>query len=429
MAASYVPTFNTIYDKPIAKPPKVPYGKNIVFIGLADDGPYHSLTYVTSLAEAKKMFVSGDIVDAYEEAYAAGARYIYLIRLEELDIDNLLKALEIILDYDIHIIAPIGMYFDDETNYASVLVSFCSLKKDYGEAIAVMGVRPIDVPSTPTVFDDLVDARITELWQNQRARIGWEEGYYLSVIATELLLFEGTTKQRYSDGVATYSALLSLVLPGHSPVNKKIASAPQLRYSLKSTSRTEIIDLSINPQLLERRPIEGSVSAVRLDGSSSTEYVDFLIDYQTSTIVAHDYSGTIELAYKYDECDTLASVGFVTMVNFVKNGPAIATSVTMSKNTISLVQDIRVMQSVSSHIRDIGLENMIGNVSVSIDHLDSYINGYINELIDTYQISAGTYTILRSVDGKDLNVEIEVQPRDAVRAQTFNIRLPLVLTS
>jgi hypothetical protein len=114
------------------------------------------------------------------------------------------------------------------------------------------------------------------------------------------------------------------------------------------------------------------------------------------------------------------------MTNFVKNGAAVATSVTMSKNSISLVQDIRVMQSVAEHIREIGLENMIGNVSVSIDHLDSYIGGYIDNLIETYQISAGTYSILRSADGKDLSIEVEIQPREAVRAQTFYIRLPLV---
>ena len=424
--ASYAPTFNTIYEKPIVKPPKVSYGQNIVFIGLAEDGPYNSLTYVTSPIEARKSFVGGDIVNAFEEAYAAGARYIYLIRLKELNLDNLIDALAIILDYEIHIIVPIGMYFDDETDYASVLVNFCSLKREYGEAIAVMGVRPIETSATPVNIDDLVDAKITSLWQNQRARTGWEEGYYLSVMATELLLFEGTTKERYSDGVATYAALLSLVLPGHSPVNKRIASNPQLRYSLLNSSKTEIVALSNQPYLLKRRPIEGTVSAKRLDGTLSKEYVDFIVNYDEGTVVAHDYSGTIEITYGYNDIDTLASAGFATMTNFVKNGAAVATSVTMSKNSISLVQDIRVMQSVAEHIREIGLENMIGNVSVSIDHLDSYIGGYIDNLIETYQISAGTYSILRSADGKDLSIEVEIQPREAVRAQTFYIRLPLV---
>jgi hypothetical protein len=425
--ATYGPVFNTIYEKPILTPPKVDYGQSIVFLGLASAGPLNNLTYVPNLTEAKKAFVSGPLIDACEEAFAAEAETIYLVRLEDISISSLNKVREVLLDYDLHIIVLIGGYFDDVEDYPQWLVDLCSAKKNYGETVSLIGIKPFE--SDVELTTSMVDAKVTELYQNQKARAGFEEGYFLSVVFSELLLFQGSDNARYSAGLPTYAAVLSRILPGSSPVNKKVKSEPSLRYSLTRSTRVENIDLDGDtPTQLQRKPFEGTVRVV---SSTSTpieysENIEYTVDYNLGTIVGKQFSGPVIVTYKYDDIDSLGSVGFVTMTNFVKNGVAYATSTTMSKNTIALIQDIRVMQAISSHIREAGMEQLIGNLNnVNLDAFNRYIESYISYMITTDQIVSGNHEILRTGNGRDISVDVDVLPRDAVRVQTFRVRLPL----
>jgi hypothetical protein len=518
---AYVPSFKTVYDKPIIQPPKSIYGRNIVLIGLANGGPYYNPTYVPTFKEAKRQFVGGPLVDAFEEAYETGAKAIYLVRLKNLNAFDLQKVFDVLLDYEMHIIVPLGIYFEDEypvnmlgnpvdealvdstpllahayKRYASLFVDHCKLKQSFGgECIVIMSTRRF-----PSDFDQQqedeevidfrerirsqVDARVSELFNDQIARKGFgEAGYFLSVIFAEAMVFEGTERQRYTDCTALYAGLLSTVEPGHSPINKALKPVSRLRYPLYSATRQETLNFAATPICnLGRRPIEGTVKVFDFENPQGEyfEDVDFTVDYIKSTIVPTGnfsyvqdqlygtyvldeetgsmveididqseriannlknpttdptyvkyYEGRympsdVIVYYKSDDRDSLASVGFVTMTDYVKAGPAFASSVTMSKNTISLVQDIRIMQSIASHIREMGSE-FIGNTNISLDYLDENIDKYLVSLIESNQLIEASHTIVRDNGGKDLLVDVEMIPREAVLVQTLRIRLPLTI--
>lgn len=526
----YIPSLKTEYEKPIIQPPKSVYGRNIALIGLASSGPFYNPTYIPTLKEAQNQFGSGPLVQAFEETYTIGADAIYLVRLKKLDPFNLLKAFDVLMDLEMHIIVLIGIYFEDEfpiddlgkpidssiidatptclhnhKRYASMFVDFCAQKQQLGgDCIGIMAVRPFDktwdekkLITPPDIYESNfefsarlradITNKVTTFFNDPVARKGFGEvGYFLSVVFAEAMFFDSSTgKERPTDCAAIYAGLLSTIKPGYSPVNKNLKGVSRLRYSLSGGTNYEVLDFTASSKIgLARRPMDGTAKVFGIENPQEEYYenADFVIDYSASTItrtgndsyiqdqlngtyVLNEETGTMEeqvitpeeraannalendpdpeqaakfvkyyvkrvmpakvlLSYKYDDRDTLASVGFVTMMDFVKAGPSFASSVTMSKNTISLVQDIRMMQSMASNIREVGAQ-MIGNTNVNLDYLDSYIAKYLEGLIDNYQIISGAHTIMRTDGGKDIIIEIEYVPREGVALQTLRIRLPI----
>jgi hypothetical protein len=433
---AFTPVYNTnvSYSDRAYSAPVVSYGKTLALIGLADSGQFYEPTYVGSLNEAKRMFTSGPIIDACEEVMAVTSQIVYLVRIEDLSVNSFQRALDILLECEIHIVVPIGIYFDSSEDYASLFADFCSTKSQYGECIAVMAAQPFDQDIEVTA--QMVDDRVTQLFRMDRARKQfYDTGFYLTIVAlSEMLIFVGTDRQRYIPGHTIYAALLTNINPGVSPVNKSLnGTVSSLRYNLlESALKKEIISIENEKTLLARRPIEGSVVITNLVGDVTyQEGLDYVIDYDEGSIKAGSNTATpvsnpAIVSYTRDDRDTLASAGYVTFMDFVKAGVAPASAVTMSKNTIKFVQDIRVMQSISYFIRQ-SWDALIGFPGPNLSNVISQLEKFLGNLEKTDQIVEYDYTTTFENFGADLVIEVSVAPRLSLVNQSFNIRLPLRL--
>jgi hypothetical protein len=406
------------------------YGKNLIFIGESEKGPTGTPVSITTPKAAINQFGSGKIVDAFLEAYAAGAESIYLYRLnqdgEVLDAESKLSrletAMEIIIDYPMHIIVPVGMYFDDEIDYAELLMSYCSSASNYGETIVLMSASPVR-------DDENLDQRITRLYKSPKYRQvlrdedGEDCGFFLSVVLTQIEISINSAQTIISDGLATYAALIATLTPGVNPVNKSVSVISDLRHLLSDGTRQEsAVTLSESPRFLERRPL--SEVMVFGDNMVYDDTSDYEVDYEQGTIRSipnSRISGPVNISYWFDDRDTLASVGVVTFNEFVFSGVAPASAVTQSKNGIKVIQDVRAMQFISWAVKEIG-EELFGQTRVAMSSLQQELNNFLADMEKAQMISNHECNVSRT--GDSINVDLSVWPMYSVSEQSVEIRLP-----
>jgi len=438
-----VAVINTVYENPIILPPKVAYGKNIAIVGTSTKGLLYNPVYVSTLQEAKRFFGEGDLVDAYEEVSLGGGKYIYFVRMEDLSSDSFTKALEVIQDYPIHIVVPVGIFFDDE-GYAKILSAHCANKNPYGECIGVMGVTPFpsivkfDREEEESVLDycqrvdPLIEEKVNNLYFNNLANSGFgDSGVYLNVVFAEVLADVGSSI-RFVSGHTIYAGLLASLNPGVSPVNKSLPGAERLRFKLKEGLRkTEKVSLTAVPFKLNRRPVS-KLQVVSQDVTPVVykEGFDYIVGYEEGTIAlaaGSNISEEVNITYVYDDHVALSSVGFVTFREFVKNGISPASSVTMSKSDLRHVQDLRIMQDIGWFIRELS-NNLVGSSSVgarTISTLETEIKKYLDLKRKASKIVFYDLYIRQTDNFRNLEVHLDIELRDSLRLHDVVVRMLL----
>jgi hypothetical protein len=418
-------SINTVYEKPIYSPPNASYGKMVVIVGLADQGEFNYPCYVGGLGEAEYGFGSGAIVDAFRVVNSAGGRVIYLMLIPDLTIESFKYALDLLVDFPVSIVLPVGIYFDSTEDYGAALVDFCIKKRvNCGECIGIINVSPFDLNTELT--EETIDTKVTSLYNSTRAITGYDEGYFLNVVFGELLMLDGSSNGEYIPASLVYAGMLTQTDPCDSPVNKKLPTVSELRYELKQgVKRYQSLELSTTPLRLERIP-RAPFKVTSLDlATIYTEDLDYKVDYDKGTIwtlSGSSISGTVEVSYMADDTMSLADVGIVTFMDFVRNGVSPASSVTMGKGEIKYVHQILTMQLIGDYVRSVA-DSIIGVSGVYTGDIQDVINNYLKELSSGSKIFKYDSTV--SLQGSYIDIRVNVGLVNCVVDQPICIRMPL----
>ncbi len=200
-----------------------PYSQSILILGFSEQGPVLEPVYLRTPEQAMEIFGSGSLVEAYREAYEAGGRYLYLVRLSPIAFPmgdeaeaGILEALPSLVDLDFHYFHLAGHAFD-RSGILEELVDFCRER-------AAVGYDTHFILSVSLPEQDGYDAwlgRLSSALGDLRDFFvdGEDLGRCFSVVA-QWVVRRSLSGYSLVPGAATYAGLVSAYSPAADLANK-----------------------------------------------------------------------------------------------------------------------------------------------------------------------------------------------------------------
>lgn len=215
---------DVVYSEKIVAALDHPYSQSILILGFSEQGPVLEPVYLHTPEQAAEVFGSGGLVDAYREAYAAGGRYLYLVRLspvafpadDEAEDEILKEALPSLVDLDFHYFHLAGYVFD-RSGILEELVDFCRER-------AAVGYDTHFILSVSLPEQDGYDAwlgRLSSALRDLRDFFadGEDLGRCFSVVP-QWAVRRSLSGYSLVSGAATYAGLVSAYSPAADLANK-----------------------------------------------------------------------------------------------------------------------------------------------------------------------------------------------------------------
>lgn len=209
-----------VYSEKIVAALDHPYSQSILILGFSEQGPVLEPVYLHTPEQAAEVFGSGGLVDAYREAYAAGGRYLYLVRLSALSSVTdaqaeveILKALPSLVDLDFHYFHLAGHAFDRSGILANLL-DFCRERAAVGyDTHFILGTSLPEQGQEAAWVEGLLAAPRSFVIDNE------DLGRCLSVVA-QGGIYRGPSGYYLASAAATYAGLVSAYPAGTDLTNK-----------------------------------------------------------------------------------------------------------------------------------------------------------------------------------------------------------------
>lgn len=419
------------------------YGETICIIGKSSAGPLLEPQLLLSKSKVKQIFGDGRLVDAYAEAYDAGCRQIYLIRISgETDIEiweEQEKAYEILEGMAVHIVVPVNSFVNDSLNFAQQLSNHC-YKSGYvfGDRIGIIGTRPIQ--SEQDVF-----LNTTNLLNNQYMKNGFQNerlmdtGYAISVVVSEPIFNYGTDNEYSANGAAAYAGFLSTLLPGESPTGKKIPNVKKLRYNFPQYHSELLLmspysDKFVSQELLRDlfspitiRQINPNVVYDNIEDTYIKLGNDCEIDYLNKRVLLSsnvlDQDANVYIRYAINEYKSLAEAGYVSFIDKGSKGIVCYTDVsaTKEKKMFQGISSIRIVQSIIYTIREAG-QDLIGESISNSPSFENFVEEYLEELV-SFQLIRDFYVLFSYKTYDEVNIELTLSLFNEIKNVNVNIKI------
>lgn len=299
-----VPGFSVnIKDGGLGYPIRVaPTTQAVLIVGPSDKGPFETPTLVTDptglvqFGEEPNIYGTTEkrnyLTTAWKQAYDAGCRAIYLMRLDDTEVGederdkklfhSLRNALDLLTDFDMvdHVVI-VGLYANQEITFTEEdLTKYEGLRAETynpleifssfiqqqiynnNEMIGYIGAKPLG-----KVNPSLADVR-----EHIESLEDLEDNYhgFVSVIGGVDLMF-GAGYEYIDNGVAAYAGLAS-TLPPHSATTNKLLPGARLVY----TPTLSMLDQLGDKKYVSFRQ-KGGAAVVTLDVTAAPDQSDFVL--------------------------------------------------------------------------------------------------------------------------------------------------------
>lgn len=406
-----------------APAPTAKFGDTIAIVGEAASGDDFAPFFATGISAVKKVFTSGPLVDTCEAASVAGCKSFYLVKTPDTEISHFMSAIEVLIDYPIHIILPAGLIYNGNIHDFALLADKCATTFK-GNTLVMSECR---FPQ-----EEELDSWITSLFKDSQLRNGvGPNGHLLSIVAGDAMLNFGAGSRRLSPLAPVYAGLLTTLTSYTSPVNKPVDVIDYLPTTfLGDVTRTETIIPTLEETVLERRPMSRVYAVDNSTSEALTEDLDFRVNYLEGTIsitpvgIEKLQGSNIKISYEYNNYDTLAVLGFVTFYKF-PSGFAPICDTTMGREYLRKVSDVRLVQNIGWHVTEIG-NSLIGSSIVELTTFENSIISMLNKLVLEGAILSN-YTLYIAWDDTEhsvINVEIGVTSPGSLAAIDVIVRVP-----
>ena len=236
--------FKTVFSDAVVSSPTINFARNLLIVGTSNTGNYMEPTYVSSLGEVLYHYTSGTLVQSAREAYNAGCRNLYLMRInndgedlsKEQIYERLTEAYKLLNGFYSDIVMLSDVYYDDEIDFASQLVEF--LYTNQRPTIGVMAVKPIGDEEENVYVENLISGKRTFDIPGSNGII--DGGAYLSVVAAEPIFNYGNYNEYSSNGAAVYAGLISSLEANYSTTNKTLYGVGNLNISFSDANISEL---------------------------------------------------------------------------------------------------------------------------------------------------------------------------------------------
>ncbi len=425
------------FGAPLIVQPPPTFSKTLVILGMAPGGPPNTRETtpigVDSAATAYGMFGIGSLTRACEQAFLAGAKSVYLVRLnrdgEELTNDadpsvresnlgtiyeRLQSAYAVINDLPVHIVVPVDVYLDDTVDFASQLAVSMYNKRD-STAIGIIGVKPIDK-------DESVEQYITRLALNGKIDNGFyivdgselvDIGYKLSVVASTIDFIDSNHYINTVNGASAYAGLVASLDSHVSPTNKRIAPVYSICEDYSDGVVTETISIDETPTLLKRVPFRDPAPIV-IDttlNSVLTEGTDYTIDYARGLIASCGGTISVSIEYKYSDTHTLASHGYVVFRNNIRRGcvPVQAVTAAHPQSQLHSLHTVRVVHEIVARINAVS-DRLIGEPMNKIALVESTAETALRHMQSVNAIRSYDCSATSNEPGHTLHLNLAIVP-------------------
>ncbi|MEW6770014.1 MAG: hypothetical protein AB1330_01290 [Bacillota bacterium] len=199
-----------------------PLSQAVLIIGFSEMGPVRQPVFVHGSEQAVALFGAGDLVDAYREAYAAGGRFLYLMRLSELATDDFAAAFEavypVLVDLPFQYLHPARQFFDSCT-CLDRLFDLCQERAALGEETHfILGCSTPGADVSGWVESLLLAARHFPVVDETGTTV--YRGYHFSVVP-QVAVYQDAAGDYYTASVAaTYAGMISAHHAGVDLTNK-----------------------------------------------------------------------------------------------------------------------------------------------------------------------------------------------------------------
>ncbi|AOQ24707.1 hypothetical protein MTAT_20520 [Moorella thermoacetica] len=194
----------------------VPVGQEVLFLGTAATGPVGIPLLCRVPDQAESIFGDCDLTRAFREAYAAGGRYIYLLRLDgplspnQETYDTLLSAaLPSLQEVNFNIFHPVRFNFD-RSQVLKEILDFAMERGSLGlETIFVLGVEVVEGD-----YDNQIDRliQVSGGYNFFPSDDGTYLGRHFSVVASQAYYAKGSEIYQ-ANCAATYAGMISALPP------------------------------------------------------------------------------------------------------------------------------------------------------------------------------------------------------------------------
>ncbi len=215
---SYATQYQSLVD--------VPPGQEVLLMSTAVSGPIGIPILCQGSDQAESIFGTCELTRAFREAYAAGGRYLYLLRLEgPLSPDSavydslLVNYLPALLELPFVIFHPVGFYFD-RSQVLDDLLDFAVNRANLGlETLFVLGTTPApdDQPDVANLL--AVSSNYGFFPRVGVAGVTHYLGRHFSVVVSQSYYASNNTVYQ-ANASSTYAGLLSSLPPAVNPTNK-----------------------------------------------------------------------------------------------------------------------------------------------------------------------------------------------------------------
>lgn len=409
----------TLYNNPILSPPPIIAGRNVVLLGVSTDGAQLDICYVPNPTKMALHYGSGPLVDAYEQVYNSGAYAIYVIRLngdEEEVLDNdtmyirLAEAYSIIEDFPVHIVVPVGVYLDDNQEFAQQLLNLCTIKKDYHPSIGIIGVKPADPNNLDTYINTLMD---NPFMKSDKDYNSMDTGAFLSVVAHDIIIGETTVSGAYA-----YAGLVSSLQPRLSSTNKALKGADNLAFRYEDTHDVSEQVVFSQPRIyLSRIPIS-KVLVQSIDGSTTfASGTDYRIIWKTGELERLNGSindgDTILVTYDTNDAYSLALRGYVTFRDSASKGivPYRGVTAAYPESSYCSLSITRIVLEILELMQNVKLETLGEPVTQAVlNHLSEIISSLLDSKIDDGSLVDYGLDIQLATDGETVYIYTRLVP-------------------
>lgn len=334
------------------------YPENLVLLGRSTSGPAFTLLRVTSKMEAE-VFGEGELVDAFDLAWQAGKRAVYMMRLYDQDIEEgsgseeeklqalLQRAYEALENFPVHVLVPLGVT-TEHTALVEQLAEF--LVPGHSPTL-----RPcIGVIATTDLAGDDFAGRMDELLQQDifQEPLGFR-GHSIVAVASPLVIAgESVNPQAY------YASLISQLSPGASPTSLHIPQA-QLPWVWTEGEIEEMIVFDEDIKPLRRSPL--AIIEVSDDHELGVDFAISREDRLIQRLPAGNIKAgdAIIIRYTYSDLDTLAAAGITGWRERPYRGVYVATATTLGEHPFRLQSVVRAAQYIVERLNLVA-ESYIG---------------------------------------------------------------------
>jgi len=156
----------------------------VLILGFSEQGPTGRIIYVHNPREAVSVYGKGMLVDAYQQAYAAGGRQLYLLRLEGSSYEEVLpQVLPALYELSFVYYHFPGLYFNNSF-LVGQLWDFCQTRSALGENThVILGVAPCLDGDVASWVNSLL--AVAEEY-NHFLTDGESQGYFFSAVAAQV---------------------------------------------------------------------------------------------------------------------------------------------------------------------------------------------------------------------------------------------------